>query len=160
MSPRRLVAVLGYSDGNAERLHPVCAARVARAERIARGDDVVLFSGWARSGTTATEAELMAESWTGLARWVLLDRGARSTAGNAVGIARAARALGVDEVVLVTSSWHARRALALVRASLTGSGALVLAVATEERPSPSARIRELACWLLVPVLALATARTR
>ena len=50
----RLVAVLGFSDGRTTGLHPVCAARLARAEREVRAEDVVLFTGWAR-GRVARE---------------------------------------------------------------------------------------------------------
>ena len=65
----------------------------------------------------------MAACWSAPARAQLVDREARTTLGNAVAVARAARQLGADEVVVVTSRWHARRAAVLVRAALTGSGA-------------------------------------
>lgn len=156
----RLVAVLGYSDGRSDGLHAVCAARLRQAGRLARADDVVLFSGWARRGGTAPEAELMRRAWTRPARKVVLDPGARSTAGNAVAIARAARALGVDEVVVVTSSWHGPRAGALVRAALAGSGTKVVLATTNQQARPWARLRELACWSLVPVQAVAATRAR
>jgi uncharacterized SAM-binding protein YcdF (DUF218 family) len=156
----RLVAVLGYSSGHASVLHPVCAARIERAELEATPDDVIVFSGWARRGSTTPEAELMARAWTSPVRRLILDRNARSTAGNAVGVARVARSLSADEVVLVTSTWHARRASTLLRAALLGSGTRVV-IATTDAVSPrKARVRELACWALVPVLALAAARTR
>jgi hypothetical protein len=156
----RLVAVLGYSDGSRPELHPVCAARLERAADVAGPEDAVLFSGWARRGAAAGEAELMARAWTGRAGRVLLDRGARTTAGNAIGIARAARALDADAVVLVTSSWHGRRALALARAALAGSDARLELVTTSESPRPGVRARELAGWGFVPVLALVAARAR
>ncbi len=157
----RLVAVLGYSDGSSGAgLNPVCSARLERAAEVAEPADAVLLSGWARRGSAATEAELMARAWRSPVRSVLLDRGARSTAGNAIGIARAARALGAAEVVLVTSSWHGRRAHTLVRAALAGSGATLQLVTTEDPPRASTRARELACWGLVPLLALVAARAR
>ena len=89
----RLVAVLGYSDRRSDGLHPVCAARLARAEREVVPDDSVLLSGWARRRSARPEAELMARAWSVSTRRVLLDRSARSTLGNALGVARAARAL-------------------------------------------------------------------
>ena len=92
MSERRLVAVLGYSTGRGDALHPVCAARLARAENEVKLDDSVLFSGWARRRTSRAEADLMAQAWKAPARRVILDRSARSTVGNALGVARAARA--------------------------------------------------------------------
>lgn len=156
----RLVAVLGYSDRRTSALHPICAARLARAENEVRPDDSVLFSGWARRKTFQPEAELMARAWTSPARRVVLDRNARSTVGNALGVARAARGLGVDEVVLVTSSWHARRACVLVRAALFGSRTKITLATTDERETYGARIRELAFLALVPVVAVAAACSR
>ena len=155
----RLVAVLGYSDGSAAELHPICAARLARAEAVATPDDVVLFSGWARRGLARAEADLMASSWTVPTRRRLLDRGARTTLGNAVGVGRAARRLGVDEVLLVTSRRHARRAALLVRASLRGSGASVRVVTAGDPDVPSG-LRELAAWAVAPVLAVVATRNR
>jgi hypothetical protein len=156
----RLVAVLGYSDRHTSALHPVCAARLARAENEVRPDDSVLFSGWARRKTFQPEAELMARAWTSPARRVILDRNARSTIGNALAVRRAARGLGVDEVVLVTSGWHGRRASVLVRSALFGSRTRVTLATTCDPATHAARIRELACWALVPVVAVAAACSR
>ena len=156
----RLVAVLGYSDGSTAELHPVCDARVARAAAVARPDDVVLFSGWARRNAASAEADLMAAGWSTPAREQLVDRKARTTLGNAVAVARAARRLDADEVVLVTSSWHAKRAGVLARAALLGSRATLRVVAADDRPSPARRVREAASWLVVPALAVAAAGIR
>jgi uncharacterized SAM-binding protein YcdF (DUF218 family) len=157
----RLVAVLGYSDGSAATaLHPVCVARVARAEIEAASADVVLFSGWARNGRAASEADLMAASWSGAPRRYLVDRGARTTLENAIAVGRAARRIEADEVVLVTSSWHARRATVLVRAALLGSGARLRVAAAEETATAVRGARELVAWTVVPLLALIAARTR
>jgi hypothetical protein len=153
----RLVAVLGYSDGSCSGLHPVCAARLARAEAVAAPDDVVLFSGWARRGDPRTEADLMASSWTAPAHGKLVDRKARTTLGNAIGVGRAARRLEPDEVVLVTSRRHARRAALLVRASLRGTGTRVRVVGAAEPDLPNSA-RELAAWAVAPVLALVAIR--
>lgn len=157
---RRLVAVLGYSDGRVDGLHPVCAARLARAAAVVEPADVVLFSGWARRRATAPEAERMARAWMGPTARVVLDRGARTTAGNAIGIARAAGALGVDEVVVVTSSWHGRRARALTRAALARTPVRVRLVTSREPRTHGETLRELVCWSTVPVLALVAARAR
>jgi uncharacterized SAM-binding protein YcdF (DUF218 family) len=98
----------------------------------------------------------MASSWTAATRGKLVDRGARTTLGNAIGVGRAARQLGVDEVVVVTSRRHARRAALLVRASLRGSGASVRVVAPEaDLPSG---VRELAAWTIAPLLAVVAIR--
>jgi uncharacterized SAM-binding protein YcdF (DUF218 family) len=156
----RLIAVLGYSDGSASELHPVCAARLSRAEAEATPDDLVLFSGWARRGRPSTEADLMASSWLIPARAKLVDRRARTTLGNAIGVGQAARRYDVDEVVLVTSRWHARRAAVLVRASLRGSSASVRVVTTDEPASAARGLRELAAWTITPLLAAVAVRTR
>ena len=156
----RLVAVLGYSDRATDGLHPVCAARLARAEKEVRPDDVLLFSGWSRRPLRRpTEADLMAVTWTTPVRARVVDRTARTTLGNARGIARLARKLDANEVVLVTSSWHARRASALVRASLVGSRSTVRVIGSDERITPARGLRELLAWTLVPFLVL-VARTR
>ena len=100
----RLVAVLGYSGRRRQELHAVCEARVRHAETLEA--DAVLLSG---------EAELMHGAWRGTQ--VELDPRARNTRENARGVAEAARRLGADEVMVVTSGWHAFRARTLVRAS-------------------------------------------
>ena len=156
----RLIAVLGYSDSTTGDLHPVCAARVARALAEARAEDAVLFSGWGRRSASAPEADLMARMWTTPARARLVDRRARTTLGNAIGIARAAQLVGADEVVLVTSRWHARRAAVLVRAALARSGVTLRVVATDERATPGHGLREVASWTIVPVLAFVATRSR
>ena len=132
----RLVAVLGFSDGTCTDLHPVCSARLARAAEEIEADDIVLFSGWARRGASSPEADLMAASWSEPVRARLVDREARTTLGNAIAVARAAREVRADEVVVVTSRWHARRAGVLVRAALLGSGATLRVAAADEEPTP------------------------
>jgi uncharacterized SAM-binding protein YcdF (DUF218 family) len=157
----RLVAVLGYSEGGAAtELHPICTERVGRAEQEAAADDVVLFSGWARRGRRSSEADLMVASWSGATRRCLVDRGARTTLGNAIAVGRAARRTEATEVLLVTSGWHARRATVLVRAALLGSGATLRVAATDETAAPARGIRELLAWTVVPLLVLVAARTR
>jgi uncharacterized SAM-binding protein YcdF (DUF218 family) len=152
--------VLGYSDGTTSELHAVCRARLSRAADEAGPDDVVLFTGWARRPGATTEADLMAAGFAGETRARLVDRGARTTLGNAIAVARAARLTGAEEVVVVTTGWHARRAGALVRAALAGHGASVRLAAVDTPHLPSRRLREAAAWLLVPVFALVAARTR
>lgn len=156
----RLVAVLGYSSGRGHELHVVCAARLARAEEEATPGDAVLLSGKARRQRHTSEADLMARAWRGSAERILLDPDARSTYGNARSVSRAAQRLGATEIVLVTSGWHGRRAAALVRAALRRSGQPVRLVATQERGSLANRLRELACWPLVPFQSAFASRRR
>jgi hypothetical protein len=92
----------------------------------------------------------MADAWSGRAVPLLLDDRARSTYGNALAAAGAARVLGVREVVLVTSRWHRRRAATLVRAALRGSTTRVRGATTDERGTLPVRLREVACWFFVP----------
>ncbi|HEY7178835.1 MAG TPA: YdcF family protein [Gaiella sp.] len=158
MSGPRLIAVLGYSDREAACLHDVCAARLRRAEREARPDDVVLLSGWARNGEAASEAEHMARAWEGAAQRILLDGRARTTVGNVIGTAALVRRLDAGEVVLVTSRWHARRAGLLLRWALRPSGSTLMLAATDEAGSVGTRLRELACWALVPLGLLAVTK--
>ena len=155
MSQPRLIAVFGYSDGSGEGLHEICARRLRRAERETLVDDVVLLTGWARGRSAPSEAELMARSWTKPCRRLLVDSVARSTYANVAAAASVAREEGAGRVVLVTSGWHARRAAALLRAALRGSGVTVELATTDERPSLRAGLRELVCSALVPVVAVA-----
>ena len=157
MSRPRLIAVCGYSEGRGDGLHDICAGRLRRAEQESKPDDVVLLTGWARRGVGASEAELMARSWRGRSRRVLLDTGARSTVDNVVAAARCAHRVNAGHVVLVTSGWHARRAAALLRAALRHTDATVVLAATSERPSRTNRLRELVCWTLVPFARLRAA---
>ena len=69
----RLVVVLGYSSGDGAQLHPLCAARLARAAELATADDVVVLSGWARTPGAQPEAALMRAAWQGAAREVVVD---------------------------------------------------------------------------------------
>lgn len=158
MSRVRLVAVLGYSDGRSE-LHDVCLQRLRRAELEARPEDVVLLSGWGRKGSNPTEAELMAGAWRGPRSELVLHRGARSTVANIAGAARLALRVGADEVVVVTSAWHAPRAGMLLRVALAGTGTAVRIVRTDDEAPPGARLREMACWTLVPAGAAALVAT-
>ena len=135
----RLVAVLGYSRRPDEELHAICEARLRHAETIVREDDAVLLSG---------EADLMHGHWR--AGEVLLDPHARNTRENALGVAKAAREVGADEVVVVTSSWHALRAAVLVRTALRSS-VPVTRSSPPDRPSAKLAARELLLLAALPV---------
>ncbi len=152
--PARVVAVLGYSAGGpGDELHPICVARLRHAEGIADGARAVVLSGYARHRGRG-EAELMRAAWAGPDVPLVCDTTARSTAGNAAGIAAAARALAADQVVVVTSGWHRLRARALVRSALRGSGIAVEASSAPGRPSPWLAVRELACLAALPAVLL------
>jgi uncharacterized SAM-binding protein YcdF (DUF218 family) len=146
----RLVAVLGYSTRRGGALHPVCAARLRAAEEVAAGADAVVLSGWARRPHHPSEAELMVAAWHGPDVHLVPDGDARTTAGNARGVARAAREAGATKVVAVTSSWHRRRARALLRAAL-GSDVELELVASAGRDGLGLRARELACLVALPL---------
>ena len=156
---KRLVAVLGYSNGG-DALHEVCAARLRRAEAEARPGDVVLLSGWSRRRGGRSEAELMAEAWRGLEVDLVVTGDARTTYGNALATRAAAKASGAGEVVLVTSSWHAPRAATLLRAALRESGIALSLAPAEGRTARRTRLRELACWLVTPAQVAAQGRAR
>jgi uncharacterized membrane protein YbhN (UPF0104 family) len=123
--PRRLIVVLGYSDGGRDELHPICAQRLAHGASIATDEDVVVLSGWARVPGTRPEAELMAEAWTGRSQELIVDPDARSTVGNAANLEDDVLRTGISEVIVVTSAWHSRRALAAFRWQLRGLGVVV-----------------------------------
>lgn len=133
----RLVAVLGYSPRRASGLHDICAQRLRHAESL--DADAVLLSG---------EAELMRPAWRGPEVQFASDGAARNTRENAVGVAEAARRLGADEVVVVTSRWHAFRARSLVRSLLPG--VRVSSSSPPGRPPLALLAREAGCLALLP----------
>lgn len=147
----RIIVVLGYSDGGRGELHPIGAARLARAAEVSTGSDVVVLSGWARVAGTQSEAELMAAAWSGDACTLVVDPDARSTVGNAANAANDVRRARAREVVVVTSRWHAPRARAAFLLVLRGSGARVVSASPPERLDVYALLRELPLWLLLPV---------
>jgi uncharacterized SAM-binding protein YcdF (DUF218 family) len=147
-APERLIVVLGYSDGRGDELHPICAARLAHAARLAREGDLVLLSGWSRHPTRLPEAELMRRAWPGATLTLLSDPDARHTAENAANAAAHARQLGVAEVVVVTSTWHRARARALFRPLLPGVAVSVVGASTPG--SARLYLREAAVFPLVP----------
>ncbi len=149
MSTDRLVVVLGYSDGGRGELHPVCAARLARAAEVTTSDDVVVLSGWARVRDTHSEAELMRAAWSGAAREVVVDPDARTTVDNMANALNDVLRVGAKEVLVVTSSWHAPRAKAALRWLLRSTGIRVRAV-SPPGSSWAAALRELPLWLLLP----------
>ncbi len=147
-SARRLIVVLGYSDGRRRELHPIGAARLEFAAGLAEEGDAVLLSGWSRRPGRLPEAELMRRAWPGREAVLLSDPDARHTAQNAANAAVHARELGADEVVVVTSTWHRARARALFRSLLPDVELTVVGA-----PTPgSARnyVREVAVFPLVP----------
>jgi uncharacterized SAM-binding protein YcdF (DUF218 family) len=140
----RLVAVLGYSARGDAGIHAICARRLTHAETLAGEAGAVVLSG---------EAELMRGAWRGPEMELEFDPRARNTAGNAVGVAAAARKLGATEVVLVTSRWHAPRAALLLRAALRGSGISVTTSSPPGLPGPRLFVRELGCFAAAPLQA-------
>jgi uncharacterized SAM-binding protein YcdF (DUF218 family) len=92
----------------------------------------------------------MREAWRGPDIPLVVDGDARTTLGNARAVAAAATELGATEVVLVTSSWHARRARLLVRAALGPD--VKLEVVTPARSRPLYFVgREVVCLAALPL---------
>jgi uncharacterized SAM-binding protein YcdF (DUF218 family) len=145
----RVVVVLGYSNGGADELHPICAARLDAAARVSGPTDVVVLSGWARKGGGRSEAELMRDAWRGSAAEVVVDPDARTTVENLANALNDILRVGAHEVVVVTSSWHAPRAKAAMRLLLVHTGITVTSEAAEDG-SPRASLRELSLWPLLP----------
>jgi uncharacterized SAM-binding protein YcdF (DUF218 family) len=148
--PRRLVAVFDYSARGSRDLHPLCLLRLRHAEELADGAEAVVLSGWSRHGTGFAEAEHMRDAWQGPEVRLICDTTARNTMQNAVGVATLAREIGVDEVVVVTSQWHARRAGALVRAALGDADISVLTSSPRGLRHPQLVARELVCLVALP----------
>jgi uncharacterized SAM-binding protein YcdF (DUF218 family) len=142
----RVVAVLGYSTWRGDGLHPICVERLEAAQQVAQDADTVFLSGWSRRRHRPSEAELMRQAWLGPDVTLLADGDSRTTIGNALALARAAKELGADEVVLVTSTWHARRSRLLARAVLPPDVRLTMVTPPRTRP-PGLIARELAALL-------------
>lgn len=155
----RIVVVLGYSEGSAPELHPICAARLARAAEVATEEDVVVLSGWSRVRGRWSEAELMAAAWSGAARELVLDPDARSTVENAANAIVEVLRSGADTVVVVTSRWHAARAKAVFRWFLRGRGVRVNVATPLDAGATHDRLRELALWTLLPAQLSRSARS-
>src|SRR5262245_43992665 len=92
----------------------------------------------------------MRDAWLGPDVQLVCDTTARNTMQNASGVASVARDLGVDEVVVVTSAWHAPRAGALVRAAL-GDRQISVSTSSPRTPRhPRLVARELVCLVGLP----------
>ena len=147
---KRLVAVFGFSSRDVDSLHPLCLLRLRHAEELAKRADTIVLSGWSRHGTGFGEAELMRDAWQGPDVQLVCDTTARNTMQNAAGVAALARELGVDEVIVVTSQWHAPRARALVRAALDDADVSVSTSSPRGPLHPRLLARELACLVALP----------
>jgi uncharacterized SAM-binding protein YcdF (DUF218 family) len=146
----KLVVVLGYSDGSADGLHPVCAARLERAAAEAADADAVVLTGYGRRPGAVSEAELMREAWRGPATRLICEPTARITAENAAQVAALVRELGAGEVVIVTSWWHRLRAGVLFAALLRGTGARLRVVSAGQQWSLRLLLREIVAFALLP----------
>ena len=91
----------------------------------------------------------MRAAWSGAAREVVVDPVARTTVENLANALNDVRRVEAREVVVVTSSWHARRATAAMRWLLRRRGIHVRAESPSGR-SKRAALRELALWPLLP----------
>lgn len=151
MSGRRVVAVLGYSPRRGGPLHPICAARLSHAQQVAPGASALILSGWSRRARGAPEAELMRAAWAGPELLVVRDPDARTTADNAANVAAAARRLGADELVVVTSRWHRARARVLLRQALRNDEIRVSVEAVEGPAPVSVLVREAVCLAALPL---------
>ena len=101
----------------------------------------------------------MLAAWRGPGVPLLADDDARTTVGNARAVAAAARELGADEVVVVTSSWHRLRARLLLRAAL-GPGVKLELVSPTSTRRPLLLGREAVCLALLPLQLRAVRRRR
>jgi uncharacterized SAM-binding protein YcdF (DUF218 family) len=149
-SPRRLIAVLGYSSRRDRELHAICRARLEHAAGEAREGDAVVLTGGRHRSLGRPEAEAMRDAWPGPAAAVLVEDAALSTAENAAHVRAVALELGVEEVVVVTSSWHSARAAALFRRAFRGTGILVTAAPAPTASPPALLLREAACFVALP----------
>lgn len=147
----RIIVVLGYSTAHDRGLHPICRRRLDRAGELATNDDVVVLSGWARRPGTRSEAELMAQAWSGPAKQVRVDPDARSTIDNAVNVLDDVAQDSPAQLVVVTSTWHARRASVIFRWVMRHAPVEVMLATAKTEGGLVARLREVPCWILLPI---------
>ncbi len=103
--------VMALSDGSDRLFHALKLFKAGKAP-------LLISSGGSRPGTTS-EAEVMARmlSDLGVPRdAILLETGSRNTYQNAVNTRAILEAQGIDRVLLVTSAFHMRRAVAAFQA--------------------------------------------
>ena len=91
----------------------------------------------------------MRGAWNGANAPLEIDATARNTRQNAAGVADTAHRLAADEVVVVTSRWHAFRARTLVQAALH-PGVSVTTSSPAGRPPIPLLARELVCLAALP----------
>jgi hypothetical protein len=130
------VVCLGHSVNGEPGISDYCRARVRKAEEITLvvKPEVVVFSGWARNGASKSEADLMAEEWGVEDAFIVKDPLARTTAENALftrGLVEGHG--GIDELVIVTSSWHTPRSWLSFVLVFRGSGIRLRMAPTKER---------------------------
>jgi uncharacterized SAM-binding protein YcdF (DUF218 family) len=93
----------------------------------------------------------MREAWNGPDVPLVCDPDASSTAANAANVAAVAEALGADELLVVTSSWHRRRARLLLRAALRERDVKLSVEGAPGGWHPLVLAREAACYVLLPL---------
>ena len=91
----------------------------------------------------------MRTAWNGADVRLISDGTARNTRENAAGVAETARRVGANEIVVVTSRWHAFRARTLVRAILREPTISVQTSSPAGR-DPVLVARELVCLAALP----------
>jgi hypothetical protein len=112
-SGRTVIVVHGHRRGNGRGrrrlISAECVARLSVAERAALDHRVedVLLSGGGRAGFPS-EAQQMAELWSGPVVRLWLDENSSDSAQNAEAGIRWAAELGAGEVIVVSSWWHLR----------------------------------------------------
>lgn len=139
------VVCLGHSVKGDPRISEICRARVRKAEQIAvdLNPELVVLSGWSPNAAGKTEADLMAEEWGVEDTFIVKDPLATTTAENAFftrGLVEGHG--GIDELVIVTSDWHALRAWLIFSIVFRGSGIRLLLAPTEERFPPKVLLEE------------------
>jgi uncharacterized SAM-binding protein YcdF (DUF218 family) len=92
------------------RISATCLGLVREAERIAERSpvDVVVFSGWSRTGGP-TEAEQMRDSWRGPQVELVLEPTASVTAENAARTVPLLVARGIERAIVVCAPLHRHR---------------------------------------------------
>lgn len=117
VSPADAIIVLGdaIKPAYGVRLYPDVVDTSDRLRHTARLYHAGVASTIVVSGTKAPVMETTLTDWDVPANSILLEPDSESTHENAVFTTRICQNRGIDEVVLVTSAWHVRRALGAFR---------------------------------------------
>jgi uncharacterized SAM-binding protein YcdF (DUF218 family) len=156
---RTAIVVPGHGWLDSDGVHRIsrrCLRLVREAELLvsSTGAEVVVFSGWSRTGGRS-EAEQMRDVWAGPAVELVVETTARSTAGNAARTLPLLLERAVGSVFVVCAPTHLVRTRLLFTAIYRGSGIDIAFRLARQMPTLRSIGWEVAALPFLPVQVLA-----